>query len=103
MGVTGENEHGLRKIMDMTRFISVSVLLLHFYESCYAAFLQWKLTHVVADRVISSFGKSGLFNDFHLCKWIALGFLAISLIGTKGKKTEKINFRSAFSYIVSGL
>jgi len=31
MSVTGENEQGLRKIIDLTRFASIFILLLHFY------------------------------------------------------------------------
>jgi len=40
---TGENEQGLRKIIDMTRMISIIVLLLHFYYYCYNAFAEWQL------------------------------------------------------------
>ncbi len=28
---TGENEQGLRKILDMTRLISIALLIFHFY------------------------------------------------------------------------
>ncbi|MGR9902771.1 YWFCY domain-containing protein, partial [Escherichia coli] len=31
MSHTGENEQGLRKIVDLTRFASIFILLLHFY------------------------------------------------------------------------
>ena len=40
----GENDEGLRKIIDMTRIISVALLILHFYYYCYAAFHQWNST-----------------------------------------------------------
>ena len=40
---TGENEQGLRKILDMTRLISLVLLGLHFYYYCYGAFVQWEL------------------------------------------------------------
>ena len=32
---TGENEQGLRKILDLTRMISITLLILHFYYYCY--------------------------------------------------------------------
>ena len=35
---TGENEQALRKILDMTRLISIAILVLHFYYYCYTAF-----------------------------------------------------------------
>ena len=41
---SGENEQGFKKIIDMTRLISVVVLLLHCYYNCYTAFAQWNLT-----------------------------------------------------------
>ena len=34
---TGESEQGLRKILDMTRLISIVMLGIHFYYYCYAA------------------------------------------------------------------
>ena len=40
---TGENEQGLRKILDLTRLISIAILLIHFYYYCYTAFKQWEL------------------------------------------------------------
>ena len=38
---TGENEQALRKILDMTRLISIVILVIHFYYYCYAAFQEW--------------------------------------------------------------
>jgi hypothetical protein len=34
---TGENEQGLRSIIDLTRMISIVLLFLHFYFFCYNA------------------------------------------------------------------
>ncbi|MGI8584361.1 MAG: YWFCY domain-containing protein [Chitinophagaceae bacterium] len=31
---TGENEQGLRKILDLTRMISIAILFFHFYYCC---------------------------------------------------------------------
>jgi hypothetical protein len=38
---TGENEQALRKILDMTRLISITILLIHFYYYCYSVFEIW--------------------------------------------------------------
>ncbi len=35
---TGENEHGLRRIIDFTRLLSLVILAIHFYITFYAAF-----------------------------------------------------------------
>ena len=65
---TGEDVHGMRKILDLTRWISVGLLLLHFYYSCYAAFRQWRLTSVISDRVLENIQKTGLFHRPGNCK-----------------------------------
>jgi hypothetical protein len=47
---TGENEQALRKIMDFTRYLGILVLILHFYFSCYGAFVQMHLTYPILDQ-----------------------------------------------------
>jgi hypothetical protein len=48
---TGENEQALRKILDMTRLISIVILVIHFYYYCYAAFQEWGLISTFSDRI----------------------------------------------------
>ena len=86
---TGENEQSLRKILDMTRLISVTILALHFYYYCYTAFEQWQLTSTISDRLLGNIRNTGLFKNFHVSKLISLAFLFISLLGAKGRKDEK--------------
>lgn len=100
---TGEDERGLRKILDMTRLISMMVLGLHFYYTCYQAFYQWSLTAGISDNLLRNIKNTGLFDRFATAKCIALGFLVISLLGAKGKKEEKLNFKTASLYIAVGL
>ena len=100
---TGENEQGLRKILDMTRMISIAVLFIHFYYYCYAAFKEWQLQSEITDRLLQNIYNTGLFNSFNKSKLIALLFLVISLIGAKGKKHEKLNYKNSFAYIIIGL
>ena len=100
---TGENEHSLRKILDMTRLISIAILVLHFYYYCYAFFDQQHLTSTLSDRLMSNIRNTGLFNNFHTSKLLALAFLTISLMGARGKKNEKLNYKTAFTYIIIGL
>jgi hypothetical protein len=99
---TGENEQGLRKILDMTRLISIVVLGVHFYYYCYKAFEMWELTAPLTDRILGNINGTRLFNNFHKSKLIALGFLFISLLGAKGRKDKKINYKTAFSYVITG-
>ena len=100
---TGENEQGLRKILDMTRLISMVMLGIHFYYYCYLAFQKWQLTAPLTNRILGNIQHTGLFNNFHKSKVIALGLLFISLVGAKGRKDKKINYKTSFSYIVTGL
>jgi hypothetical protein len=100
---TGENEQGLRKILDMTRLMSIVVMGLHFYFYCYKAFEDWKLTADLSDRLLLNIGNTGLFRRFHTAKLIALGLLIISLMGARGKKDEKLNHKTAFAYIIPGV
>ena len=99
---TGENEQGLRKIIDLTRMISIAILLLHFYFYCYRAFFAWGWTSTISDRILSNL-QSGLFKNIYFSKIIAIGLLFISLIGARGKKDEKLNARNIIFWLMSGL
>jgi len=100
---TGENEQALRKILDMTRLISMVILGLHFYYFCYGAFREWHFTAHITDGLMSNIRKTGLFSNFYKSKLIALGFLAVSLLGSRGRKDEKQTFKTAFAYMLTGL
>lgn len=100
---TGENEQALRKILDMTRLISITILVLHFYYYLYGAFVEWRLYTEFTDRLMGNISRTGLFQTFHHSKLISLGFLAIALLGAKGKKSEKLNYRIAICYAITGL
>jgi hypothetical protein len=71
---TGENEQGLRKILDMTRLISIVILGIHFYYYCYMAFQSWQLTAPKTDRILGNIRNTAMFNNFHKSKLIALEF-----------------------------
>ena len=103
MSVTGENEQGLRKIIDLTRFASIFILLLHFYYFCYRAFEQWEITSTITDRLMKNISQTGLFIGLFISKLIAVGLLIVSLLGAQGKKDEKINKRSIAAYLLIGL
>ena len=100
---TGENEMGLRKILDFTRLTSIFILLLHFYFYCYKAFEIWELTADISDRLLVNITRTGLFNSFYYSKLFSLGLLAISLLGAKGKKSETISRQTICFYLITGL
>lgn len=86
MSGTGENDNDLRKVLDLTRLLSISLLLLHIYFTCYAAFKHWQLTSAFTDRIIHQISNAGLFSNFHSAKLLSLLFLAVGLLGVQGKK-----------------
>lgn len=100
---TGENEQGLRKILDLTRMMSIAILLLHFYFYCYGAFREWEIRSEITDRLLQNIYNTGLFSNFHKSKLIALIVLIISLFGAKGRKNEKLGLKNAFAYMITGL
>jgi len=100
---TGEDEQGLRRIIDFIRLLSLVILAVHFYITCYSAFREWHLTVAIADRIIGDFAKMRVFHDNMLAKVASLTLLTVSLIGAKGKKEEKIRLQNAMSYIGIGL
>ncbi len=100
---TGENEQAMRGILDMTRLISLVILTLHFYYYCYEAFSLWGIVSELSDRLLVNIQNSGIFEEFHYSKLISLGFLAISLLGARGRKDEKLNYKVALTYILTGL
>lgn len=98
---TGENEQGLRKILDLTRTISIAILLIHFYYYCYEAFKLWEIRSGITDRLLQNIYSTGIFTNFHKSKLIALIVLIISLFGAKGRKHEKLGLKNAFAYMVT--
>ena len=99
---TGEDEQGLRRILDMTRLISIILLSLHFYYYCYQSFVDWGFTTKISDQILKNLLKTGLFDHFQRTKWISLGFLIISLMGARGKKTEGLKLKTAWTCISIG-
>lgn len=100
---TGEDAQGLRKIIDFSRLISIFVLAIHFYLTCYLAFQQWGITAAITDRLVSNIAKIGWLNGTVQPKLVALLFLAVSLLGAKGRKDEKANRRNIAAWLVTGL
>lgn len=97
---TGENEQGLRKILDFTRLLSIAILIIHFYLSCYVTFKELGLSSEITDRVIRIISNIKIFESTVLSKSAALGLLLISLIGAKGRKDEKTD---AKAWLICGI
>jgi hypothetical protein len=104
MSNNGENLHALQKILDFLRMGSILVLLIHFYNVCYPAFQEWKLTIPIMDRIIYNLSSGIPFlSGTNSAKALSLFILIISLLGDKGKKSEKITLQPVLFYILIGL
>ena len=100
---TGENEQALRKIADLSRIISILFLMLHFYHGCYTFFYAMGWHVALSDRILGHISHTGLFCHFITAKVAALIFLTISLLGTKGRKDEKMGYKRPLKYLIMGL
>lgn len=100
---TGENEQGLRKVADFTRLLSIAILVLHFYVSCYQIFHQIGFYSDVTDQIIGKISMIKIFESVFLVKTWALGLLVVSLLGVKGKKDEKADVRPLVLYTFLGI
>lgn len=100
---TGENAQGFRKIQDMTRTIGLILLLVHFLIYCYPNFEHWRLTGKILNRLLLNIIKTGLFNNPYKSKLLILVFLMLSLMGSNGRKNEKVTYRSGLIIIGVGL
>jgi hypothetical protein len=100
---TGENEQALRKIIDFTRFLGIVVLLFHFYFTCYGAFEQLHWNYAIVNRLLARMYKLSVFSNIVMTKTVALVFLIVSLMGSKGRKDEKVSLKRAVYYGLIGL
>ena len=93
----------LGKIMDFMRGISVIFLLINCYWFCYEAFHVWGFTLGIIDKILMNFQRTtGLFSSILWTKLFCVVFLALSCLGTKGVKEEKITWAKIWTILFSG-
>ena len=93
----------LGKIMDFMRGISVLFLLINCYWFCYEAFHTWGLTLSVLNKILMNFQRTaGLFSSILWTKLFCVLFLALSCLGTRGVKEEKITWAKIWTVLTIG-
>ncbi|KQT15130.1 conjugal transfer protein TraG [Chryseobacterium sp. Leaf404] len=99
----GEDDaRGLTKIMGFMRAISILLVLMHLYWFCHGFFLERGWTLNLINKILYNFDrKAGLFSNLLYSKIFALVLLALSCLGTKGVKNEKIKWSKIC--VVSGI
>ena len=93
----------LGKVMDFMRGISVIFLLINCYWFCYEAFQSWHFTLGIINKILMNFQRTtGLFSSILWTKLFCIVFLALSCLGTKGVKEEKITWPKIWTVLFSG-
>lgn len=94
----------LAKIMDFLRAVSILLVVMHLYWYCYEAIRLWGVDIGVVDRILMNFDRTaGLFRSILYTKLFALVLLALSCLGTKGVKDEKITWTKIWISLGTGI
>lgn len=93
----------LGKIMDFLRAVSIILAIMNVYWYCYEAMHIWGVTIGVVDRILINFNRTGgLFHSILYTKLFSLLLLALSCLGTKGVKAEKMSWNRISTVLVVG-
>ncbi|MFH6987950.1 conjugal transfer protein MobC [Flavobacterium collinsii] len=100
----GEDDlRGLAKIMAFMRAVSIILVLMHFYWCCFGFFTAHGWTLELVNRILKNFNRTaGLFSNVLYTKVFALILLALSCLGSKGAKNEKITWPKIYTALGVG-
>lgn len=100
---TGENQEGLKKILDFTRMGSLALMGIHTYVVGYYFLYSLGWTHSWIDFLLQQIQKTGLFEQVWYARVLALALLLISLLGAKGKKKADLKLGRVVFGFLTGL
>ena len=93
----------LGKIMDFLRAVSIILAIMNVYWYYYEAMRMWGVTIGVVDRILINFNRTGgLFHSILYTKLFSLLLLALSCLGTKGVKAEKMSWNRIWTVLAVG-
>ncbi|MBS5978585.1 YWFCY domain-containing protein [Dysgonomonas sp. Shenzhen-Wh21] len=94
---------GLAKVMEFMRAISILFVVIHIYWFCYQSIRETGINIGVVDKILLNFqNTAGLFSNILWTKLFAVVFLALSCLGTKGVKEEKITWSKIYVFLFFG-
>ncbi|MDR1717662.1 MAG: YWFCY domain-containing protein [Prevotella sp.] len=94
---------GLAKTMEFMRAVSILFCIVNIYWFCYQSMADWGINIGVIDRILLNFNTTtGLFKSIIWTKLFAVVFLALSCLGTKGVKEEKITWGRIYACLFFG-
>ena len=95
---------GLAKVMEFMRAISIIFIVVHIYWFCYQAIVEMGINIGVVDKILLNFqNTAGLFSNLLVTKVFAIIFLALSCLGTKGVKNQKMTWQKIYATFLGGL
>lgn len=95
---------GLAKVMEFMRAISIIFIVVHIYWFCYQAIVDMDINIGVVDKILLNFqNTAGLFSNLLVTKVFAIIFLALSCLGTKGVKNQKMTWQKIYATFLGGL
>ena len=93
----------LGKIMDYLRAVSIILAIMNVYWYYYEAMRMWGVTLGVVDRILINLNRTGgLFHSILYIKLFSLLLLALSCLGTKGVKAEKMSWNRIWTVLAVG-
>ena len=100
----GEDDlRGLANIMSFMRAASIIIILTHFYWFCYGFFVLHGWTLEVIGKILTNLNRTtALFSHSLYSKVFALLLLALSSLGARGVKNEKITWTKINIALVIG-
>jgi len=100
----GEDDlRGLAKIMAFMRAVSILLVLMHLYWFCYGYFIDRGWTLELINKILGNFQRTaGLFSHTLYTKVFALVLLALSCLGSKGVKHQKITWTKIYTALAIG-
>lgn len=94
---------GLAKVMDFMRALSILFVVINIYWYCYQQMVNWGINIGVIDKILVNFDRTaGLFHNILWTKLFTVVFLALSCLGTKGVKEEKITWNKIIVFLSVG-
>jgi hypothetical protein len=98
-----DDVRSLAKIIELLRAVSILIALTHIYWFCYEAVRVLNINVGVVDKILLNFQKTtGLFSNPLWTKLACFLFIALSCLGTRGVKTEKITWIRITVFLIAG-
>ncbi len=99
-----DDVRSLAKIIELLRAVSILIAIIHIYWFCYEAVQVVNINLGVVDKILLNFQKTtGLFSNPLWTKLICLLFIALSCLGTRGVKSEKITWIRITVFLITGI